>query len=68
MKARVRQLFEDFRHEFANFSLPCEGPLSYIIIFDYQRLQLLPAWQASEGEGNGKDELVKHEKIAGGSR
>ena len=27
MKARVCQLFEVFQHEFANFSLPCEGRL-----------------------------------------
>ena len=25
MKARVCQLFEVCQHEFANFSLPCEG-------------------------------------------
>ena len=27
MKARVYQHFEVFQHEFANFSLPCEGRL-----------------------------------------
>ena len=27
MKARVWQLFEVCQHEFANFSLPCEGRL-----------------------------------------
>ena len=28
MKARVCQLFEVCQHEFANFSLPCEGRLT----------------------------------------
>ena len=30
MKARVCQHFEVFQHEFANFSLPCEGRFSVI--------------------------------------
>ena len=33
MKARVSQLFEVRQHEFANFSLPCEGHFNLLVYF-----------------------------------